>query len=104
VKYRASVVEKMGGVEKAQEFLRLFMVPGMGHCRGGPGPNTFDAMGALEQWREQNDAPEKIIATHSTNGTVDNSRPLCLYPQAAIYSGNGKTTDAANFSCGNPNW
>ena len=104
VNYRASVVEKMGGVEKTQEFLRLFMVPGMGHCRGGPGPNIFDAMGAMEQWREQNIAPEKIIATHSTGGKVDNSRPLCPYPQAAIYGGNGKTTDAANFSCGNPNW
>jgi len=104
VDYRASVVEKMGGAEKTQEFLRLFMIPGMGHCRGGPGPNTFDGMGALEQWREQNIAPEKIIATHSTNGTVDNSRPLCPYPQAAVYSGNGKTTDAANFACGSPNW
>jgi len=104
VNYRASVVEKVGGVEKTQEFLRLFMVPGMGHCRGGPGPNTFDAMAAMEQWREQNIAPEKIIATHSTGGKVDNSRPLCPYPQAAIYGGNGKTTDAANFSCGNPNW
>jgi feruloyl esterase len=104
VNYRDSVVAKMGGAEKTQEVLRLFMVPGMGHCRGGPGPNTFDALGALEQWREQNVPPEKIIATHSANGAVDNSRPLCPYPQAAIYRGSGSTTDATNFSCGNPNW
>jgi feruloyl esterase len=104
VNYRDSVVAKMGGAEKTEKFLRLFMVPGMGHCRGGPGPNTFDALGSLEQWREQNVAPEKMIATHATNGTMDNSRPLCPYPQAAIYKGNGSTSDAANFSCGNPNW
>jgi feruloyl esterase len=104
VNYYLSVVAKMGDSQKTQDFLRLFMVPAMGHCAGGPGPNTFDALGALEQWREQNVAPVKMIATHSTNGTVDSTRPLCPYPQAAIYNGTGSTTDAASFSCGNPNW
>jgi feruloyl esterase len=104
VNYYESVVTKMDGVQETEEFLRLFMVPGMGHCRGGPGPSTFDSIGALEQWREQNVAPGKMIATHSTSGTVDNSRPLCPYPQAAIYNGNGKTTDADSFTCGNANW
>jgi len=108
VNYYQSVVRAMGGPQETQEFLRLFMVPGMGHCRGGAGPDTFDALTALERWRENNTAPDKLISTHSTGSTfysaIDNSRPLCPYPQAAIYKGSGNTTDAANFVCGNPNW
>jgi len=104
VNYYESVVAAMGGQEKTQQFLRLFMAPGMTHCQGGAGPNVFDAVASLEQWRENGVAPEKIIATHSTSGAIDNTRPLCPYPQAAIYKGSGNTTDAANFVCGNPNW
>jgi feruloyl esterase len=104
VNYYASVVAAMGGERKTQEFLRLFMVPGMQHCQGGPGTNTFDALGALEQWRENNAPPDKIIASHSTKGAVDVTRPLCPHPLAAIYQGTGDTHDAANFTCGNPNW
>lgn len=102
--YYESVVATMGGQQKTEEFMRLFMVPGMAHCRGGDGPNDFDTLTALERWREDNVAPEKIIATHSTSGAIDNSRPLCPYPKAAIYKGIGDTTDAANFTCGNPTW
>jgi feruloyl esterase len=104
INYYESVVRAMGGEQQTSDFFRLFMAPGMGHCQGGAGPNTFDALGALEQWREHNTAPEKIIATHATNGKVDTTRPLCPYPQAAIYKGTGDTKDAANFVCGNPNW
>jgi len=104
INYYESVVSAMGGQQKTQEFLRLFMVPGMTHCQGGAGPNVFDPLTALEEWRENNSAPEKIIATHSTSNAIDNTRPLCPYPQAAIYKGSGNTTDAANFVCGNPNW
>jgi feruloyl esterase len=104
VNYYQSVVSAMGGPEKTQDFLRLFMVPGMGHCQGGPGPNSFDALTALERWRENNTAPDKLIAAHSTSNVIDNSRPLCPYPQAAIYKGSGNTTDAGNYTCGNPNW
>jgi feruloyl esterase len=104
VNYYQSVVAAMGGSEQTQEFLRLFMVPGMQHCQGGPGPNTFDALTAVERWREDNIAPDKIIATHITSNNVDNTRPLCPYPQSAIYKGSGDTTDAANFTCGNPTW
>jgi feruloyl esterase len=104
VNYYNSVVKVMGGQDKTQQFLRLFMVPGMMHCAGGVGPNTFDALGAVEQWRENNTPPTKIIATHSTKGVVDNTRPLCPHPQEAIYKGTGDTTDPANFTCGNPNW
>ena len=104
VDYYESVVSAMGGPQKTGEFLRLFMVPGMTHCQGGAGPNVFDALTTLEQWRENKIAPEKIIATHSTSNAIDNARPLCPYPQAAIYKGSGNTTDAANFACGNPKW
>jgi feruloyl esterase len=104
VNYYASVERAMGGAEKTQDFLRLFMAPGMTHCAGGAGPNTFDALGALEQWREQKVAPDTIIASHLTSGSVDTTRPLCPNPQVAIYKGSGDTHDAANFACGNPNW
>jgi feruloyl esterase len=71
----------------------------MGHCAGGPGPNQFDALGALEQWVEKGTPPDKLLATHSTNGKVDRSRPLCMYPLVARHKGTGSTDDAANFSC-----
>ena len=75
------------------------MVPGMGHCGSGDGPNQFNAMGALERWRESNIAPSQMLAMHVTNGAVDTVRPLCPYPQVAVYKGSGSTNDAANFSC-----
>ncbi len=79
--------------------IRLFMAPGMGHCGGGEGPNTFDMLGALEQWVEQGRAPDRIEASHSTNGAVDRTRPLCPYPQIAVHTGTGSTDESANFVC-----
>jgi len=102
LKYYENVMKKMGGVEKTQEFYRFFMVPGMGHCGGGPGPNAFDMQTVLESWVEHGKAPEKVIASHSTNGQTDRTRPLCPYPQAAKWSGTGSTDVAANFTCVNP--
>jgi feruloyl esterase len=81
---------------------RLFMVPGMGHCRGGEGPNTFDMVSALDQWVERGRAPERILATHKTGERIDRTRPLCPYPQTARYSGSGSTDDAASFVCRAP--
>ena len=78
------------------------MVPGMQHCTGGPGTSRFDALTALEQWVEQNKAPEQILAAHVTAGQVDRTRPLCAYPQEAKYKGAGSTDDAANFVCAAP--
>jgi feruloyl esterase len=75
------------------------MAPGMGHCSGGVGPNTFDALAALEQWVEQGRAPDRILASHSTNGLVDRTRPLCPYPQIATHTGTASVDDAANFVC-----
>jgi len=82
--------------------MRLFMAPGMGHCGGGEGPNTFDMMVPLEQWVEKGQAPTRVDASHSTNGKVDRTRPLCPYPQVAKYKGSGSIDDAANFVCAAP--
>ena len=78
------------------------MFPGMGHCGGGEGPNTFDAMGALAQWVEKGQAPEQVMASHRANGAVDRTRPVCAYPKAAVYKGTGSIDDAANFVCQAP--
>jgi feruloyl esterase len=106
INYYQSVVASLGknggaadAEAQAQAFARLFMVPGMLHCGNGPGPNSFDMVTALEQWVEQKNPPERIIASHSTNGAVDRTRPLCVYPKAASYTGTGSTDDAANFVC-----
>jgi feruloyl esterase len=75
------------------------MAPGMGHCGGGEGPNTFDMVDALERWVEQGTAPDRIVASHLTDGKVDRTRPLCPYPQIAQYTGSGSTDEAASFVC-----
>ena len=97
--YYTRVLELLGGAVKIQDSYRLFMAPGMGHCGGGEGPNTFDMVSALEQWVEHGKAPDRIIASHSTNGVVDRTRPLCPYPQVAVYRGTGSTDEAASFEC-----
>ena len=94
----------MGSKAKTQNFMRLFMAPGMEHCQGGVGPNTFDSLTPLAQWVEYGTAPTQIIASHSTSGVVDRTRPLCPYPQVAKYTGSGSINDAANFGCANPAW
>jgi feruloyl esterase len=99
IKYYKSVVDTLGGAAKTSNSVRLFLEPGMGHCGGGEGPNVFDKVGTLEQWVEQSKAPEKIIASHSSNGQVDRTRPLCPYPQVAKYKGAGSVDEAANFAC-----
>jgi feruloyl esterase len=90
------------GARETESAVRLFMAPGMNHCGGGPGPNTADWLTALERWVEQGQAPNEIIATRSTNGKVDRTRPLCRYPQVARYRGTGSTDEAANFVCSTP--
>lgn len=96
----AGNAELMGGASdsaaKVRESARLFLVPGMNHCRGGVGPNQFDILTALEDWVEKGVAPQKIVATNAERSMT---RPLCPYPQVARYSGSGSTNDAANFAC-----
>lgn len=100
IDYYTSVQATMGASE-TDDFLRLFMAPGMQHCAGGVGPNTFDAVSALEAWVERGTKPAHLVASHATNGVVDRTRPLCPYPQVATYSGRGSIDDAANFTCSN---
>jgi feruloyl esterase len=101
VNYYKSVLDRIGNASKVRDSYRLFMVPGMVHCRnpGSEGPNNFDMISAIEQWVEKGKAPDQIIASHGTDGKVDRTRPLCPYPQVATYKGTGSTDDAANFSC-----
>jgi len=99
VGYYTRVMDAMGGAKKTQESVRLFMVPGMNHCQGGAGTDTFDKMAAIEQWVENGKAPDSIAASHQTGGKVDRTRPLCAYPQVASYKGSGSTDDASNFVC-----
>lgn len=94
--YYESVVKKMGG--RQDDFTRLFLIPGMGHCGGGPGLNTFDSIGALEAWREKGISPSQVTGF---NNTTLMTRPVCAYPAAAKYSGKGNIKDAANWSCSN---
>lgn len=101
--YYNSVVATMGGENQTKDFFRLFMIPDFGMC-AGMSQGTFDALGAVQKWREQGIAPDQIKATYSDRGRVYKARPVCPYPQGAIYNGSGETTDAANFHCGTPTW
>lgn len=100
VLYYKNVLATMG--PNQSDWLRLYMEPGMAHCRGGAGPDQFNKMGVIERWREAGEAPGAILASRVTNGTVDMTRPLCPYPQVAVYNGAGSTNYAASFSCKQP--
>ncbi len=88
-----------------EQQLRLFMAPGMEHCSGGEGPNSFDTLGTLDSWAATGSAPDLIVATR-LNSPLPNapqlpplSRPLCPYPQVARHDGSGDAAVAASFSC-----
>jgi hypothetical protein len=85
--------------ERLQEFYRLFRAPGVAHCGGGAGPQPQNLFDALVDWVENGEAPDQILA-RSTTGGVIRTRPLCPYPETAIYNGTGSTDDASNFHCG----
>jgi feruloyl esterase len=120
IEYRRSVLAFFGIYDQKDpkgevgNFYRLFLVPGMQHCSGGPGANTFgqgvpladsahDVIKAVEDWVEQGKAPDQIIATKYTNDDPTQpalfSRPLCPYPALARWNGTGNASDAANWSC-----
>jgi hypothetical protein len=114
--------EVVAANDDASDFYRLFMVPGMVHCGGGPGPNSFgqslaqakpldnspenDILSALERWVETGVAPTRIVAVKYVNDApaqgILRTRPLCAYPRTAVYRGTGSTDEAANFDCRNP--
>lgn len=86
-------------MSKAQQSVRLFLVPGMHHCGGGAGVDQFDTLSALEAWVEQGQAPITIAARTKAEAPVQRALPLCPYPQEARYSGKGEISDATNWSC-----
>jgi feruloyl esterase len=114
VNYYEAVTKTLSG--KQDDWMRLFLMPGVGHCGGGVGPDQADFLGALERWREKGEAPAQITATRgagrggappSPSGSggqaaTPMSRPLCPFPQVARYRGTGSTNDAANFTCSAP--
>lgn len=94
------LIARNGGLHQTQKFARVFLVPGMNHCGGGPATSQFDAFGALVDWVEKGKAPERLLAT-APAGTPwpGRTRPLCAYPAQARYQGEGSIEDAANFRC-----
>lgn len=94
IDYYESVIQEMG--QEDQDWMRLFMVPGMGHCSGGLGPHEFETLSVLEQWREQNVVPEELLGRNPESGLT---RPLCAWPRTAVYDGSGDLKDASNWSC-----
>ncbi|HEV3140150.1 MAG TPA: tannase/feruloyl esterase family alpha/beta hydrolase, partial [Vicinamibacterales bacterium] len=85
---------------KIRESFRMFMLPGVLHCGGGPGPDSADWTSAIVDWVEKGKAPNRIVAKKlNADGSVARSRPLCPYPQHAVYSGSGSIDDEKNFTC-----
>jgi feruloyl esterase len=100
IHYYEGVEQRLGG--DTGGFLKLFMVPGMYHCGGGPGATTFDTLGALDRWVSSGNAPDRLLATHQENGTAVFSRPLCPYPQTPRWDGEHSVSSATSFRCVTP--
>ncbi|MCX6633982.1 MAG: tannase/feruloyl esterase family alpha/beta hydrolase [Acidobacteria bacterium] len=100
VEYYEAVVKKMGPATR--DFFRLFMLPGVFHCAGGVGCDSFDRLAALIDWVEQGKAPDGLAASRMEKGKAVRTRPLCPYPQVAKYKGTGNIDDAASFACADP--
>jgi feruloyl esterase len=100
VNYYEAVKAKHGN--DTENFVRLFMMPGVAHCGGGVGPDRHDAVTAVIDWVEKGKAPDQLLVSKVTNGQTVRTRPLCPYPQVARYKGQGSIDNAENFSCGAP--
>jgi feruloyl esterase len=98
IEYYESVLTQMGAAS-TRDFYRMYLVPGMFHCGGGPGCDTVDWLSAIMGWVEQGKAPEAVIGARLENGTPVRTRPLCPYPQVAKYKGSGSIDEAQNFTC-----
>jgi feruloyl esterase len=96
--YYDGVEKLMGGRTQTQDFFRLFLVPGVHHCAGGPGFTQFDALTLLENWVEKGQPPDAMIVSRLVNGVKERSRPVYPYPLLARYSGTGDPKDPANFA------
>ena len=75
------------------------MLPGVLHCDGGPGPDTVDWPAVIADWVERGKAPERVVARKIVDGAATRSRPLCVYPQKAVYTGSGSIDDESSFVC-----
>lgn len=95
--YYESLAATNGGADKVAEWSRIFLVPGMAHCGGGPSLDHFDMLSAVVNWVEKGTVPESVIATGGA--FPGRSRPLCAYPKHAQYSGSGDIESATNFQC-----
>jgi hypothetical protein len=84
---------------KADGFVKMFLMPGVLHCGGGSGPDNADWASAIDGWVESGKAPTTIIAQKGSGTAVSRTRPLCPYPQHAVYNGTGSTDQAENFTC-----
>ena len=110
INYFGRVLDAQGSKASMDEFYRMFLVPGMGHCSGGPGvtnlrsaltaptPDT-DILAAMDRWVETGEAPDDLVATRDVEGEASRTRPVCAYPTQAVYSGSGNPDDAASYSC-----
>ena len=98
IEYYETVSKRMGA-DATRDFYRLFMIPGMFHCNGGPGCNTVDWLAAVMDWVEKGNAPTQLVGAHVEKGITTRTRPLCPYPLVARYKGTGSIDEAASFSC-----
>lgn len=96
IKYYDSV---MARDKKAGDYVKMFLLPGVLHCAGGPGPDNADWAAAIDNWVESGTPPASIVAQKGTGSAVSRSRPLCAYPQHAVYKGGGSSDQAENFTC-----
>ena len=87
------------GIEDTRKSVRLYMVPGMIECNGGPGTDTFDMLSVMRRWVERNESPDEVMASRVEHGKVVRTRPLCPYPLVATYRGTGSPDEARNFVC-----
>jgi len=101
IDYYQQLTRNNGGAKATAAWARLFLVPGMNHCAGGPATDSFDGLGAITRWVEQGTAPERIEASAlpANQFFPGRTRPLCAYPAAARYKGSGSLEDGANFTC-----
>ncbi len=100
VDYRKRVERTMGGGARVDDFYRLFLLPGVAHCQGGPGPQATDPLGALVTWVEKGHAPATLAtAVLDADGTVTATRNACRYPQMARYTGHGDPAVAGSYRC-----
>jgi Tannase and feruloyl esterase len=98
--YYQRLTRNNGGADATARWARLFLVPGMNHCAGGPATDSFDGLGAIVDWVEQGAAPARIEASARPGTTfAGRTRPLCAYPAYARYTGRGSLDDGANFTC-----